>query len=99
MEQFLSILALAAVAEVLIETLKPAISPLVPRFIKQPYLYLSALVGLALAFNYNADLIAALLSSLSDSHSAATPAGVAMTGLLLGRGANVVHDLIDRVRG
>ena len=64
MEPILLILTLATLGELIIETLKPAIQPLIDRLKLSedinPYLYLSLTLGLALAFVYGADLLAVI---------------------------------------
>ncbi len=98
MEPILLILTLATLGELIIETLKPAIQPLIDRLKLSedvnPYLYLSLTLGLALAFVYGADLLAVIGLS-----AAPTTAGIITTGLFLGRGSNFVSDVIQRVGG
>ncbi len=56
----------------------------------KPYLmYVSAAVGIALAIVYQLDMIAVFFKG-----AALTPfAGYVLTGLVIGRGANFVHDI------
>lgn len=54
--------------------------------------YASAVVGVALALAYQLDLVEAL-TELSFPY-----VGCILTGLVLGRGANYINDLIDFVR-
>lgn len=58
----------------------------------EPYkwmlMYVSALVGVVVAYSYQVDLIA-LLGLAPQS-----VVGVVLTGLVIGRGANFVHDLL-----
>jgi hypothetical protein len=53
--------------------------------------YVSMLVGIALAFAYRADLL--LWFGFAAWHPAI---GMALTGILIGRGSNYMHDLVDR---
>ncbi len=98
MEPILLILTLATLGELIIETLKPGIAPLLTRLNLpadiNPYLYLSLTLGLLLAFVYQADLLAAIGLSAGP-----TTAGIITTGLFLGRGSNFVSDVIQRVGG
>lgn len=56
--------------------------------------YLAAAVGIALAFAYKLDLIAALGAT-----SAVPFVGYVVTGIIVGRGSNYLNDFISRVRG
>lgn len=108
MTQLATILTLATLAELLIEVAKPLLEPLftwllgrIPQAKRSsaaerslainPYLYLSLLVGVGLAFNYDLDLIAAL------DVAPPTAVGTLITGALLGRGSNFIHDVIARL--
>lgn len=97
------ILTLAAVGEVVIESLKPLLQPLLRRIgvseegDEQAYLYLSTLIGLGLSFIYAADVLAAI--GLEPPNQAAVIFGQVSTGLLLGRGSAVVHKAINRLGG
>jgi hypothetical protein len=53
--------------------------------------YVAAIVGVGLAFAYQADLLA--LVGFQAVHPAI---GLTLTGILIGRGSNYVHDLMDR---
>jgi hypothetical protein len=59
----------------------------------EPLKYVAAIVGLALAFAYRVDLIAWALKTQPE------PAwvGIALTGMALGRGANFMHDFLERL--
>ncbi len=97
MEPVLLVVVLATLAELLIEALKPAVQPLfellgLPAGI-DPYLYLSLLLGMALAGIYQVDLLAAL------GIGPWTWVGVLTTGLFVGRGANFVHEALRRLAG
>ena len=61
----------------------------------QPLKYVAAIVGVAFAFAYSLDLIAAMLGAIPN------PAwvGVLLTGLAVGRGANYVHDFAKTYLG
>lgn len=54
--------------------------------------YAAAVVGVALSLLYNLDLVAEL------TELSIPIAGCVLTGLVIGRGANYVSDLIDLVR-
>jgi len=60
-------------------------------------MYVSAIAGVGLALYYKLDLIS-LLSQYAqlDPVIESGPVGQVLTGLAIGRGANFVHDLIDR---
>lgn len=52
-------------------------------------MYVSALTGVGLAFYYQLDLLA-LIGELE-----ATPVGYLLSGLIIGRGANYLHDFVS----
>ena len=52
-------------------------------------MYIAAIVGVFLAFYYRLDLLALI-------GGAATPVGYAFSGLIIGRGANYLHDFVSR---
>ena len=60
----------------------------VPAFVLR---YIAAVVGVAIAFGYRADVLAIL--GLPAVHPFI---GYLVTGLIIGRGANYLHDLVDR---
>lgn len=97
MEPILLTLTLATLGELLIQALKPALQPLLnllnlPADI-DPYLYLSLLLGVALALIYRVDLLAAL------GIGPWTLVGCLTSGLFIGRGANFVHDALAALQG
>ena len=96
MEPILLIIALATLAELIIEALKPGLAPLISRLNLpgdiNPYLYISLTLGLILAIVYQADLIAAV-GLAADT----TTAGVITTGLFIGRGGNFISDVLRRL--
>jgi hypothetical protein len=60
-------------------------------------MYVSAIVGVLLALFYRLDLIALLSQYLQmQPVIVAGSVGEVLTGLAIGRGANFVHDLMDR---
>ena len=61
----------------------------------QPLKYVAALVGVAFAFAYSLDLIAAMLGAVPNPPWV----GVLLTGLAVGRGANYVHDFAKTYLG
>lgn len=88
------IVTLAVLTEVITEAIKPALAPAETFLTKYPViLYLSLLVGVALAAIARADLLAVL-----EITAAPNPAGYVLTGLIIGRGANFVHDALARLR-
>ena len=52
-------------------------------------MYIAAIVGVFLAYYYKLDLLALIGSD-------PTPVGFAFTGLIIGRGANYLHDFVSR---
>lgn len=88
------ILTLAVLTEVITEAVKPALAPAGAFLTRYPVvLYLSLLVGVALAAIARADLLAVLEITATPN-----PAGYVLTGLIIGRGANFVHDALARLR-
>jgi hypothetical protein len=58
-------------------------------------MYLAAVAGVGLAFYYRLDLIGMIPAVVDPAREAtATPVGMALTGLGLGRGANWLHDFV-----
>lgn len=92
---YLLMIALAVLGELIIEGVKPGLDPLFVRWgvpaDVNPYLYLSLCLGMALALTYRVDVLA-VAGLVSPSW-----VGMVTTGLLTGRGANVVHDFIALV--
>jgi hypothetical protein len=91
-------LTLAVIIEVLIEALKPLLAPLATPLDPHIalYLYIAAAIGLAMSFMFQVDLVASLLEAATGAHYAPTVLGIVLTGLFIGRGSNVIHDLIRR---
>ena len=58
-------------------------------------MYVGLLAGVALSFYYAIDLIA-LAANLAGATQTTTPVGVVLTGLVIGRGANYLHDFVSR---
>lgn len=94
-----NLLIMALLIETVIEAVKPALNPLfsalsfLEKYSINPYLYLSMGFGIILAFAYEVDLFAQLLGQ--------EPLGITTlsTGLVVGRGANFVHDLAVSLLG
>ena len=86
-----AVLGLALLCESLTEYF---FAPLLAKFrINKGYLrYISALVGVGLCLLYGVDA----LSGLLDLSPRFAPLGEVLTGLVLGRGANYVHDFYTR---
>lgn len=94
METAIAIVILAIFGEAVIEAAKPLLEPAtanVPRL----YLYLSALLGVALAATYQANLLLAV--GLEGGGPAGHWIGVVGTGIVIGRGANYAHDVLGRL--
>lgn len=53
-------------------------------------MYVALAVGVGLSFYYQLDLLAII------SEQAGTPVGYALSGLVIGRGANYLHDFVSR---
>lgn len=92
-----SVVVLATVIELAIEALKPALDPLLallnlPPDVN-PYLYLSLVAGVVLAAVYGMDALAIL------GLFPWTAIGMVFTGLFIGRGANFIHDALERLGG
>jgi hypothetical protein len=97
----IAVITLATIGETVIEAFKPLLAPFADfaaSFGLKLFLYLSLLVGIALALNYQADLLSALLTAATGEEYQTTLLGILLTGALLGRGSNVVHDLINRIK-
>lgn len=86
-----AIFALAFLAESLVEYLFGTLADKVP--LLTPYrwtlMYVSAAVGVGLAFHYQFDLISLILGNVL------TWVGMLLTGLVIGRGANFVHQFVS----
>lgn len=86
-----AIFALAFLAESLVEylfgTLADKITVLTPY--RWTLMYISAAVGVGLAFHYQFDLISLILGNVL------TWVGMLLTGLVIGRGANFVHQFVS----
>ena len=62
---------------------------------KWTLMYVSLVVGVALAFFYSIDLIA-LIANNAGGDLAITWVGIALSGLIIGRGANYINDFVSR---
>lgn len=89
------IVIFATLVEITIEACKPLLRPvaelLSAEYGLDMYVYLSAALGVLFALLFGVDAVALLTGH------AAGPVTQVVTGLVLGRGANFVHDVIDRV--
>lgn len=84
-------LALAFLTESMVEYLfGQAVDHLALEKWRWALMYVSALVGVGLAFYYHLDLLA-LIGQLE-----ASPVGYLLSGLIIGRGANYLHDFVSR---
>ena len=104
MNPLLVITTLAALGEVLIEILKPLLRPVMAWIaatinadVAGGWLYLSTGLGVFLALLYQADLL--LVVGLPPLTGPAVYVGPVATGLIIGRGANAVHDVYSRLSG
>ena len=100
--QFAAILILATLVEALVEYLiKPFFADPedpdgggiinLPEKVRTLILrYISALVGVGLCLAYGQDLLAVV-----DMHSVSPIIGQVITGIVIGRGANYLHDLVS----
>lgn len=97
MDTVAPILFLAFITEGLVEYLfvpladspwlKPALSPLLTR-------YVAVLTGIGLAFAFQADVLA-----MAGLEATWPPLDYLITGVLIGRGSNYLNDLLDRFAG
>lgn len=58
-------------------------------------LYIAAAVGIGLAFYYEVDVIA-MISQVLEAEAKPTPVGMALSGCLIGQGAEVLHKFISK---
>lgn len=58
-------------------------------------MYISLIVGVAVAFYYSIDLIA-LIANNAGGNIAITPVGIIFSGFIIGRGANYISDFVGR---
>lgn len=90
MQQAVTIIALAVIVESLVKyaTYK------LPKGFVPPWLkvYAGMAIGVVLCILYSADLMPIL------GLPAVPAVGTVVTGLLIGRGANVIHDIFDRIK-
>jgi hypothetical protein len=87
-----TIVILAIIAEAIIEALKPILEPVTDRLSAiNLYLILSLMAGVTLALTYDADFLALLLEG------EISLTGQILSGIILGRGANFVHDIMERI--
>jgi hypothetical protein len=80
---------LAIVLERLVELL---VKPPLPESLRPAVPYVSAGLGLLIAFGFNIDLVSPTLAQF-DVKPAVSWAGRVVTGLLIGGGSNLIHDL------
>jgi hypothetical protein len=96
MQPMIMIVVLAMLGEVVIEALKPLLRPAVAPLAKyenlDPYLYISTAFGMLLSLMYGADMLLAV--GLPELTGGYVYVGQIATGLVVGRGANAVHDAI-----
>jgi len=93
------VIVLAALTELLIEAVKPGLDPLFKRLPipddVEPYFYVSLVLGIALCLLFHADLLTAI--GLESPYLSAIWFQRGATGVLVGRGANFIHDAIERL--
>ncbi len=104
MTAFAAVLAFAALVEAIVEyATKPldGTSWQLPSFVKQ---YVAMAVGIGVCLWYGINLVA-IISELLAKQGILIPVpaydlvGMVLTGLVVGRGSNVVNDLTDLLRG
>ena len=81
-----------SLTEYIFGTLFEKVSALTPY--KWALMYVSAAVGVGVAFYYQLDLIN-LLAGVLGENIAPSPVGFTLTGLGIGRGANYLHQVVD----
>ena len=57
--------------------------------------YIALVVGVGLAFYYTVDLIS-LVAELAGGKVGITPVGIALTGMIIGRGSNFLNDFVTK---
>lgn len=91
---------IALLIEIITEALQPILKPLstwlesipnIPETV-EPMTYVTMLLGILFAFFFQADLLATL------ELTAVTPVGILVTGLIVGRGSNFLHDALTRLQ-
>lgn len=89
--------ALAFLAESLVEYIFGTLFDKVPKL--EPYkwalMYVALLVGVGMAFYYSLDLIA-LISQELGGVVPVSWFGILMTGLIVGRGSNFLHEFVSK---
>ena len=90
------ILFMAFLVESLVEYFFGEIANHVPALERWKWIlmYVAAAVGIVAAFIYQFDLIS-LIASWLEVELNASPFGIALTGLAIGRGANYIHQIIS----
>lgn len=90
-------LVLATLVEGFTEYIFGTLFDKVPKLVnfKWVLMYVSLLVGVALAFYYKIDLIA-LIANNAGGDLSITPVGIILSGLIVGRGANYINDFVSR---
>lgn len=57
--------------------------------------YVAAVVGIALSFYYEVDLVAMIPQLLESTPKSVTPVGMLVSGFLVGQGAEVLHKAVS----
>jgi hypothetical protein len=86
---------LAVVLERLVELL---VKPKFPQGVAWLIPYIAVVAGLLVAFGFNLDVIEPTLAELGIV-PAVSWAGTLLTGLIIGGGSNLVHDLLSTITG
>lgn len=88
---------LATLVEGFVEYVFGTLFDKVPKLLayKWALMYVSLAIGVALTFYYQLDLIA-LVANVAGAQLASTPVGIALSGLIIGRGANYINDFVTR---
>lgn len=59
---------------------------------------LSITLGIAVAWQFWVDAPSIFLSQVSGTQYAASALGVILTGIMISRGANVVHEMVEKIQ-
>ena len=94
MTELTGVLILATVVEAVVEYF---VAPPLKRYAAPPYIvkYVAAGVGILLCVTYNVDILN-MLASLVPIHPML---GYILSGIIIGRGGNIINDIVGLVRG
>lgn len=57
--------------------------------------FIPLFLGVMVMFYYNIDLVAVMVNLLPEQHMENNPIGIVFTGMMVGRGANFIHQLMS----